>query len=191
VRRCSRPLPVRRDRAPMHEERAFSECLYAPLRPERHVPNSTATMRWKSVAALTTLSRCPCCTAPIATRNRHRQLHINHIRSCADGMSQQGSRCAQQARPSMTTAAVHIGPLHQLGRSDDDVLQQATRLAVSRALVRGATSANRTVEDRREARPSSFSPRRQVRDEDDGPTTTRFEILCRKRSGVANIIVIK
>jgi hypothetical protein len=36
-----------------------------------------------------------------------------------------------------------------------------------------------------------FSPRRQVRDEDDGPTTTRFEILCRKRSGVANIIVIK
>jgi SRSO17 transposase len=43
-----------------------------PLRPERHVPNSIATMRRRLVAALaTTLSRCPCCAAPTATRNRH------------------------------------------------------------------------------------------------------------------------
>jgi len=39
-----------------------------PLRPERHVPNSIATMRRRLVAALaTTLSRCPCCAA----RNGH------------------------------------------------------------------------------------------------------------------------
>src|SRR5207247_7791335 len=42
-----------------------------PLRPERHVPNSIATMRRRLVAALaTTLSRCPCCAA----RNKHRNL---------------------------------------------------------------------------------------------------------------------
>jgi hypothetical protein len=42
-----------------------------PLRPERHVPNSIATMRRRLVAALaTTLSRCPCCAA----RNRHPNL---------------------------------------------------------------------------------------------------------------------
>src|SRR5262245_59250104 len=40
-----------------------------PLRPERHVPNSIATMRRSLVAALATmLSRCPCCAA----RNRYR-----------------------------------------------------------------------------------------------------------------------
>ena len=37
-----------------------------PLRPERHVPNSIATMRRRLVATLaTTLSRCPCCAARI------------------------------------------------------------------------------------------------------------------------------
>ena len=42
-----------------------------PLRPERHVPNSIATMRRRLVAALaTTLSRCPCCAA----RNGHQNL---------------------------------------------------------------------------------------------------------------------
>jgi hypothetical protein len=40
----------------------------APLRPERHVPNSIATMRRTLVVALVaTLSRCPCCATPIAT----------------------------------------------------------------------------------------------------------------------------
>ena len=39
-----------------------------PLRPERHVPNSIATMRRRLGAALVTmLSRCPCCAA----RNSH------------------------------------------------------------------------------------------------------------------------
>ena len=42
-----------------------------PLRPERHVPNSIATMRRKLMVALAaTLSRCPCCTVP----NEHRNL---------------------------------------------------------------------------------------------------------------------
>jgi SRSO17 transposase len=42
-----------------------------PLRPERHVPNSIATMRRRLVAALAaTLSRCPCCAA----RNRRPSL---------------------------------------------------------------------------------------------------------------------
>ena len=38
-----------------------------PLRPERHIPNSIATMRRRLIAALVSrLSRCPCCAAPIA-----------------------------------------------------------------------------------------------------------------------------
>ena len=63
--RCSRKLP--------HAKVASAE--EPPLRPERHVPNSIATMRRRLVVALvTTLSRCPCCAAPIATRNRYRDL---------------------------------------------------------------------------------------------------------------------
>src|SRR6516165_11281733 len=49
-----------------------------PLRPERHVPNSIATMRRRLVAALaTTLSRCPCCAA----RNRYPNLRHSKTRS--------------------------------------------------------------------------------------------------------------
>ena len=52
--RCSRNLP-------------FAKVISSedpPLRPERHVPNSIATMRRRLVAALAkTLSRCPCCAA--------------------------------------------------------------------------------------------------------------------------------
>ena len=37
-----------------------------PIRPERHVPNSIATVRRRLVVALTrTLPRCPCCKSPI------------------------------------------------------------------------------------------------------------------------------
>ena len=37
-----------------------------PIRPERHVPNSIATMRRRLIVALArTLPRCPCCNAPI------------------------------------------------------------------------------------------------------------------------------
>ena len=43
-----------------------------PLRPERHIPNSIATMRRRLIAALVrTLPRCPCCSAPMA-RHSHR-----------------------------------------------------------------------------------------------------------------------
>ena len=63
--RCSRNLPYAKTISPED----------APLRPERHVPNSIATMRRKLVVALVaTLSRCPCCAAPIATQSRHRNL---------------------------------------------------------------------------------------------------------------------
>ena len=46
-----------------------------PLRPERHVPNSIATVRRRLNAALvSTLSRCPCCIRPISSPSRHRKL---------------------------------------------------------------------------------------------------------------------
>ena len=62
---CSRDLPF----PPVTDPAA------PPLRPERHVPNSIATMRLRLVAALVkTLPRCPCCAAPIANRSRHRIL---------------------------------------------------------------------------------------------------------------------
>ncbi len=46
-----------------------------PLRPERHIPNSIATLRRRLVYALVqTLPRCPCCAAP--TPPYHRQNHL-------------------------------------------------------------------------------------------------------------------
>jgi SRSO17 transposase len=46
-----------------------------PLRPERHVPNSIASIRRRLNAALvSTLSRCPCCIRPIASRSRYQNL---------------------------------------------------------------------------------------------------------------------
>ena len=42
-----------------------------PLRPERHVPNSIATIRRRLSAALVAmLSRCPCCVATISAQSR-------------------------------------------------------------------------------------------------------------------------
>ena len=36
-----------------------------PIRPERHIPNSIATMRRRLIVALVrSLARCPCCNAP-------------------------------------------------------------------------------------------------------------------------------
>ena len=59
--RCTRNLPYAKVTSPEDP----------PLRPERHVPNSIATMRRRLVAATaTTLSRCPCCAA----RNGHQNL---------------------------------------------------------------------------------------------------------------------
>src|SRR6201982_3630920 len=46
-----------------------------PLRPERHVPNSIATVRRRlNVALVSTLSRCPSCIRPIASRSRYQKL---------------------------------------------------------------------------------------------------------------------
>jgi SRSO17 transposase len=46
-----------------------------PLRPERHIPNSVATMRRRLIVALVrTLSRCPCCAAPNARLLRQKNL---------------------------------------------------------------------------------------------------------------------
>jgi SRSO17 transposase len=46
-----------------------------PLRPERHVPNSIATVRRRlSTALVATLSRCPCCVVPISAQSRHRRF---------------------------------------------------------------------------------------------------------------------
>src|SRR5215470_13648308 len=45
-----------------------------PLRPERHIPNSIATVRRRLIAALVSkLPQCPCCAAPI-TRNIRRKI---------------------------------------------------------------------------------------------------------------------
>jgi hypothetical protein len=42
-----------------------------PLRPERHIPNSIATIRRRLSAALAkTLSRCPCCVAPNSAQDK-------------------------------------------------------------------------------------------------------------------------
>ena len=44
-----------------------------PLRPERHIPNSIATMRIRIIDALIrTLPRCPCCGASAATYGRQK-----------------------------------------------------------------------------------------------------------------------
>jgi hypothetical protein len=43
-----------------------------PIRPERHVANSIATMRRHLIVALAgTLARCPCCNAPRKTADAH------------------------------------------------------------------------------------------------------------------------
>ena len=37
-----------------------------PIRPQRHIPNSIATLRRRLIATLAkSLPRCPCCNAPI------------------------------------------------------------------------------------------------------------------------------
>src|SRR5258707_4325452 len=44
-----------------------------PLRPERHIPNSIATMRRRLIAAIVTrLPRCPCCGGAAVQRGRRR-----------------------------------------------------------------------------------------------------------------------
>jgi hypothetical protein len=42
-----------------------------PIRPERHIPNSIATMRRRLIVALAErLQRCPCCAQPTKRTNR-------------------------------------------------------------------------------------------------------------------------
>src|SRR6201993_4513651 len=63
--RCSKSLPFPR---PMGRGDP-------PLGPERHVPNSIATVRRRLNAVLVlSLSRCPCCIRPISSRSRHQKL---------------------------------------------------------------------------------------------------------------------
>src|SRR6266702_4661113 len=63
--RCSRNLPFP----------AVTDPEAPPLRTERHVPNSIATMRRRLIVALaTTLPRCPCCAAPIGRRSGQKNL---------------------------------------------------------------------------------------------------------------------
>jgi hypothetical protein len=62
---CSRNLPYPTVIAPEDP----------PLRPERHIPNSIATMRRRLIGALVrSLPRCPCCNAPIAGPSRRRNM---------------------------------------------------------------------------------------------------------------------
>jgi hypothetical protein len=45
------------------------------LQPERHVPNSIATIRRRLSAALaSTLSRCPCCIRAASSQSSYRNL---------------------------------------------------------------------------------------------------------------------
>ncbi len=66
--RCARPFPL----SARYPTAIDPE---APLlRPERHIPNSIATVRRRLIAALVSkLQRCPCCAVPIAKR-MHRQI---------------------------------------------------------------------------------------------------------------------
>ena len=63
--RCSRNLPFP----------TVTDPEAPPLRPERHIPNSIATMRRRLVLALVrTLPRCPCCAAQIPRSPQHTNL---------------------------------------------------------------------------------------------------------------------
>ena len=54
-----------------------------PIRPERHIPNSIATLRRRlTVALASTLERCPCCHAPRSPASRKRSLR----RSSTNGL---------------------------------------------------------------------------------------------------------
>ena len=46
-----------------------------PIRPERHVPNSIATLRRRlAIALASTLARCPCCQSPYPKTPHHKRL---------------------------------------------------------------------------------------------------------------------
>jgi hypothetical protein len=73
-RRTRRPSPLRTVWAPRScRDLAFpaiTDPEAPPIRPERHVPNSIATMRRRLIVALArTLPRCPCCNTPIRPQN--------------------------------------------------------------------------------------------------------------------------
>jgi hypothetical protein len=65
-----RPPQARRGKGRSREERGARRFGYRPeappIRPQRHVPNSIATVRRRLIVALAkTLPRCPCCNAEI------------------------------------------------------------------------------------------------------------------------------
>jgi hypothetical protein len=54
-----------------------------PIQPERHIPNSIATMRRRLIVALArTLPRCPCCNAPIRKTIRIPITDAVRLRGC-------------------------------------------------------------------------------------------------------------
>src|SRR5205809_3620841 len=69
-RRTRRPSPPQDRLAPRSSRDlpfpTITDPEAPPIRPERHVPNSIATIRRRLIVALArTLPRCPCCNAPI------------------------------------------------------------------------------------------------------------------------------
>jgi Transposase DDE domain len=63
--RCSRYLPFP----------TVTDPEAPPLRPERHIPNSVATMRRRLIVALVkSLSRCPCCAVSSSRKRYTRNL---------------------------------------------------------------------------------------------------------------------
>src|SRR6187551_3753436 len=59
---------IERDYQELKQELGLGHYEAPPVRPERHVANSIATMRRYLIVALaTTLARCPCCNAPRKT----------------------------------------------------------------------------------------------------------------------------
>src|SRR5262249_12122074 len=92
-----------------------------PLRPERHVPNSIATVRRRlSVALVATLSRCPCCVEPISAQGRHRKLRRSRIplRLRGGGQPHPYGRLAVQFDRRFETALRQIAPTAPASRSD-------------------------------------------------------------------------
>jgi hypothetical protein len=57
-----------------NDELVVTDPAAPPIRPQRHVPNSIATIRrFLAVAIATTLLRCQCCMRPLS-QNKRRNL---------------------------------------------------------------------------------------------------------------------
>ena len=75
--RSEKPFPPQKQPPPKSSRKLLFPKIIGrgdpPLRPERHVPNSIATVRRRLSAALvSTLSRCPCCIRAISSQGSYR-----------------------------------------------------------------------------------------------------------------------